>query len=67
MDVLHLRMNGALGADLAAEAASDAERFDDFDFHTQPSVGQNLPLSLFFKEGNNCRFSPVANGGSKGI
>ena len=33
MDVLHLRMDGAFGADFAAQAAGDAEGFDDFDFH----------------------------------
>jgi hypothetical protein len=26
-------MDGALGADFAAQAAGDAEAFDDFDFH----------------------------------
>lgn len=33
MDVLHFRMDCALRADFAAQAAGDAESFDDFDFH----------------------------------
>jgi hypothetical protein len=33
MDVLHLRMDGVLGADFATQAAGDAEAFDNFDFH----------------------------------
>ena len=33
MNVLHLRMDGALRADFTAETAGDAEAFDDFDFH----------------------------------
>ena len=32
VDVLHFRMDGALGADFTAEAARDAETFDDFHF-----------------------------------
>jgi hypothetical protein len=33
MDVLHLWMDGVLGADFTAQAAGDAEAFDNFDFH----------------------------------
>lgn len=33
MDVLHLRMDGVLGADFATQAAGDAEAFDDSNFH----------------------------------
>jgi hypothetical protein len=33
MNVLHLRMNGALGEDFTAQAAGDAEAFDDSNFH----------------------------------
>jgi hypothetical protein len=33
VNVLHLRMNGALGADFTAQAAGDAEAFDDSNFH----------------------------------
>ena len=33
MDVLHLWMDGVLGADFATQAAGDAEAFDNFDFH----------------------------------
>jgi hypothetical protein len=33
VNVLQLRMDGALRADFAAEAAGDAERFDNTNFH----------------------------------
>ena len=33
VNVLHLGMDGALGTDFAAEAAGDAESFDDSNFH----------------------------------
>jgi len=36
MDILHLRVHGALGADFAAKSASDAERLYDSYFHAEP-------------------------------
>jgi hypothetical protein len=33
VDVLHFRMNRALGTNFTARAAGDAKGFDDFDFH----------------------------------
>jgi hypothetical protein len=34
MDVLHFWMNSALGTNLAAKAAGDAEIFDNSDLHS---------------------------------
>jgi hypothetical protein len=42
MNVLHLRMDGALGTDFAAQAAGDTEAFDDSNFHN----GQFVSLRL---------------------
>jgi hypothetical protein len=43
VDVLHFRMNRALGANFTAEPAGDAQSFDNFDFHVSCSTAHCAP------------------------
>jgi hypothetical protein len=43
VDVLHFRMDGAFWADFAAQAAGDAESFDDSDFHASAHLTRCRP------------------------
>ena len=46
VDVLHFRMDRSFGADFAAQAAGDAEIFNDSDFHGNFNLSRVNSLQL---------------------
>ena len=69
VNVLHLGMHGAFGADFAAQAAGDTESFNDTDFHQDSTLSKISPGPSFSKRGQESLSDkpPFAKGGTRGI